>query len=1257
MAIRSYRDVLELDPTHSTSRRALERLYTRAERFRDLVALLEGDRADVEGKEAIELSYRIGDLYEHKLAEPGRAVDQYAEVLVEQPTHLRAQEALGRLLSEPSQRQRVAGLLEPVYTAQGAHVELARVLEVQLEELKDSGPRVSVLLRLGGLYERELRDVEAAFRALSRAVEADPADELAREEFQRIATSASKSQERAALLEAVLTRSEDVRVKTALLRELSYLWDVLVADPVKAIDAYTRLIASDPDEAETVLPAARALERLHTVAEDFSSLAEDLRKQVDFETDVDTKKTLLARLADLCEHQLDSVPRAIAAWSERLALDSTDATALLALERLYQGQSQWEELIAVLEKRDAVAHDQDEARVLCRRIGEIYETKLKDSDGAILAYEEVITRFGNDRETVQALARVYEATEQWSELLETVQTELSLATESQDRAQVRFRAAELMRVRTLATDAALDAYRVVLEEQPAHEGTIRALNEVVAAGGAARLEAARILVPHYEAVGDHDHLIRMLEVVAESEDESEKLDALRRAAEVAERKRNEAGRAYALMAKAAKAALNSSDLSVVLDDLHRLAHLSGRFEPYGQLLAELAPHISDEDIAITLLTRAAENAREQLGDRSLAREYYEKVLALRPEHEPALSALEALHEKAGDHRGLLAVLRKKAELAADVRDRTKLLLRQAELSAGPLDDVGAAITAYESVLEETQTAEVFTGLEHLYQRAGRHAELSAMYERQLDLEVGDPVVTRYRLAELWRKHLDNPERALDLYEAVLERSPVHEETTKALEVMLDQGVHAARAAELLEPVYLRRSKWPELTRSLEAQLANEESPERKKELLGRLGQLHEVQLEDLEAALETYARLFRVDPSDAHAWDTLGRLARVLGRQLRVAEVYEEYLDEVGVDDELSVKLAVAAAQIRDQHGQDLQRAGKLYQRAVNFNPTALPIASALEDVLVRRRDSEELRNFYRAQADAATDENRRVHCLHRLAQVTENELREHAAAIRIYQEILEVAAGDEPAIRELDRLLTEAGRYTDLAEHIGYQIGLAGDGTQEESQLKLRLARLYEERLDDVNLAVDTYEDILRQKPSHPEARAALERLCARQELLRRVADILAPLYEQAGEWEKQIWLAEKLVSSETDVAERSQLYGQIARLYEERGQNRESSMAAWRRALVTDPADDHARSELVRIASGLEDWDGLVQAFEEAIETTVDNAIKASLLGQVAETHDQKRGDPRAAIAAYERLVQVDTDDTAPLGQLESLLTMVGD
>ena len=53
----------------------------------------------------------------------------------------------------------------------------------------------------------------------------------------------------------------------------------------------------------------------------------------------------------------------------------------------------------------------------------------------------------------------------------------------------------------------------------------------------------------------------------------------------------------------------------------------------------------------------------------------------------------------------------------------------------------------------------------------------------------------------------------------------------------------------------------------------------------------------------------------------------------------------------------------------------------------------------------------------------------------------------------------------------------------------------------------------------------------------------------------------------------------------------------------------------------------------------------------------VIGNLLTTLARVHDEKRGDPRAAISVYERLVEHDPSDPTPLDALESLHTMVGD
>jgi len=774
LAIRAHQEVLDLDPSHAASRRALRRLYQRTERWRDLVALLQHELDEAGGQDVVDLTFELGTLHEQRLDEPGAAVDRYESVLMAQPHHLRAQEALERLLPTPSQRQRIAAILEPLYTSQGAHAELVQVLGVQLEDTSDPGSRVALLLRIAELRENKLRDPEGGFAALAEAVVTDPADGHARQELERLARVRGAQRERAEVLErAIEASSASSYLQAELQMELARLWGEAVGDAEAAETAWARLIEIDRDNPESVVPASEALARLHEDRGDHAALAQDLRRLVDFAPDPVARGGLLVRLAQLLEERLGDLPAAVEAHRERLDIDPGDREALLALERLYEQQEEWQRLIGVLQSRDAATSDPEEQRAIARRIGDVYERHLGDPDNAIVAYDDVVQRFGPDPETLGALARLYEAGESWQDLLETLQAHFDHADAPDERAELRFRIAELHREKTRELEAAIEGYGEVLEMTGGdHPGSIAALEVLLDdEDSLAKVAAARVLVPRLAAAGRHEGLLRALVVVGESDDAAERLDALRRGADVAREALGDQDQAFELTVRAVRQAAAEPDLAALLDQADVLTEKTGRYEEAARALKEVAGEILDGDQQVRVLLRVADLARKHLEDPALARDFYFRVLEQQPDHRVALDRLEELFEDRGESDGLLDILRRKTELASEPDQRVWLLLRQAELSEQELGDPPSAVEAYERVLEQVERGEAYDGLDRLYRKMERWEDLRALLERRLDAEVGDPKAVRHDLGLVLLDRLHDPERRVEVRRRGLDPVP------------------------------------------------------------------------------------------------------------------------------------------------------------------------------------------------------------------------------------------------------------------------------------------------------------------------------------------------------------------------------------------------------------------------------------------------------------------------------------------------------
>lgn len=1308
-AIRAYRDVLELDPEHQASARALERLYERTERWRDLVALLRNELDRANPDEQVGLTQRLGVLHEKKLGEPALAVDHYEQVLSYEPNHKYAREALERLMVNPGQRQRIARILEPIYEDRGDWAELVSTLEVQLEEVTDPGSLVALLTRIAELQENRLHDPALAFATMARAVETDPTDAHLREELARIAKMLGNERERAKVLEKALAASgELVSLQSELLYELAQLWDDEVGDVDEAESAYTRLIAVDPDDAEMVLLASRALERIHLGKGDYAQLAEDLRRQIRLEDDIDEQQRLLVRLADLLEEVLNDPAGAIAAHSQRLELDPSDVDAMRSLERLYEQEGEWQKLIEVLQTRDAAITEEDEQKAIAARIGAIYEEELGDVESAIVAYSDLLARFGQDRDTLAALSRLYEQAERWEELLDVAEQVYELAEDESARAAIRFQMGEILRTRTGELERAVESYAEVLELTPDHEGALASLGTLMGVGveptaeaqpaseetqdepaaegaedeaaaqaaeddsateeGAeaapsapavpmeVRIQAARVLAPRFEATAEYESLLTAYSVLAESDDPEERFTSLRRAAEVADVGLEAPSRAFELLGRAVRAGLAEDDLGQMLRELGRLAEACSRYADYAALLEEIVPDILDGELVVYALTEVADVARGRLEQPERARRLYEQVLEHEPENRDALSALEEL--TADDPPALLEVLQRKTELAETPAERVALLLRRAELNERQLDDPSAAIECFESALLETQPREAYDGLERLYERTERHHDLASHYERMLEDGVGEPVELRYRLGLTYLEKLDDAWTATEHFRRALDYDNRHEKTIAALERLMESEEHRTAAAEILEPVFLQQMDWPKVTACLEARIAAEVDTEERKAHLMRLGQIHEDYLEDLEGALESYARLFREDPQDEGTWDTLARLARVLERHDRLAEIYQQALDddELALDDETEAKLATMAAELHETRTGKLEEASGLYARALRIDPSDHGVFASLERVLEKREAWEELLALYREQSDFAAEDADRIALLRKSARLLENQLGRPEQAIEALRDILTIDPEDTNAIAGLDELLTAQERWSEMADHLRHQIDLAV-GQPEANDLKLRLAKLLEEKLEDLQGAIDVYEEITESDPHHADTVLALEELVTRPEHQLRITQILEPIYLTTDQWRKRIAIYEAQVTLNDDPYERVRLLTQIAELHEARSGDHALAFHAYARAMAAMPDDEEVRGNVDRIAAHLGAWDAHVAAYEEALAATDDPSVKATLLGTMARVHDEKRGDPRAAIETYERLIEAEPDDPSPLDSLEALHTMVGD
>ncbi len=1272
-AVDTWRRVIEEVPGQPEAVAALERIFYKVGRFRDLADLLESRLADAEGDDRIPLGFQLAQVLEHQLESPADALDRYAEVLEADSRHEPTRDALESLLASHVEadyesvalRARACDILEPIYASRGDWQNGIKLLQIRLGDAEGVAERVGLWVRIARAYESEASDERAAFEAYGAAFAEDygNADVLA--ELLRLAHGLDAWTELAGVLRAGLDDPDkammlDPVLKRDMLGRVAALYEEKIDDRMEAIAFNRRILDEDP----TDMQALESLDRLYLRVDDVHALAEIIGRRVELTLEPDARAALCFRLGELYELRLEDPAQAIDAYARvREEIDPDDLRAHVALERLHTGAGNWERLVEV--QLDHAEHLEDAgARIaLLFSAAGTYENALERPDDAVMVYRQVLDLDPENRDALAHLDRLYEMMEQPLELLEILDRERELARDDAERNGFEFRMGALQRDHIGDLMRAVECFQAVIGRAPKH-AEARAALEGLLAEPEVRLPAARILVPLYEKDGEwvklRDTLRLTLEELAGPD---EQVQTLERIALIEEAQLDDPAMAFGSLAEAYRISEADPRLEA---ELKRLAALLGDYAAFADLLADvvmLAPHRAVDihlEIAVVAATHL-DDAHRAIGD-------YRNVLAIEPDNRKALDALEALYDATGAPIDLVEILERKAELATELPERKLLLERIAGIQENELQDPEAGIETWRRLmLEDERDVAALDNLERLYRNTERWIDLSSLYEHRISITEGDAALAEfeYRLGRVCEIRLAEGERALELYRQVLSRAPAHPATRQALaELFADEdaamraGVDRLSVAGILEPLYRAEEDHAALVPVLEAQQSGAfGDPIARVETLREIARLEEQKLGDPAAAFETCGRVLRLMPDHTDNRADLKRLAGVTDRYDDLALLLEDVAGETP-DPLLRVSLLLELGAVLERHCHRDEQARDVYREVLGIEPDNKAAVGALVELFTRTAAWEALVGLYSELADNALDPDEQKTLYFRVCQLLEEVIGDVERAIVTYRRVLEIEPDNQKAFKELERFFREGQRWDELADLLRDEIQYASEA-DDRAALRHQLGEVLYARLGDPQGAVEAWRTVLfEDAPSHDASLAALEKVLADlaadpdEPLRQELARILEPLYADRERWADWVSVLEVQLHFQDDRWSRLETLRRIAEKQEEKLGSPESAFQAFGRAFREDYGNPDLQRELDRLGSQLQAWSLLVDIYEEGIDSFPDAQAAVGILLKVAHIHDAQLESPERAIESHRKVLELDEANVEALDALERIL-----
>ncbi|RME05059.1 MAG: hypothetical protein D6805_00880 [Planctomycetota bacterium] len=862
-------------------------------------------------------------------------------------------------------------------------------------------------------------------------------------------------------------------------------------------------------------------------------------------------------------------------------------------QRIYQAEKNYLQLALLFQTKAQHAANKTDAAQNLYSAAKIYLYHLNEKHQATQLLHQALEHSLQIPEIWHLLEQIYQEEKNFDNLQNLYEELEQRLPSSKDKITLLWKYAQFLEKKH--PEKAIQKYEKILTLQPLHQQALEKLSDFYFANGLSQ-----------KAV---DALETLLQVCGEKNPQKQR-EIFEKLATIYHKHFSLPQKAIPYYQKALE--LSPQNLSI-LDTLLELGLATSTYSYLPELLAHKATLVQDKDFQCKLYKQAAEIAKEQLQDLSLAAQYYQQAHKLSPQNLEILDQLHLLLYQKGKWREVTQILEKKLSLYLQ-QQKGELLLKTyldlAKIHQQHLFDLNKAAEYYKQALSiDFSNPTALQNLKIIYTHQEKWQKLLELHQERIEesIDIQDTVESYMEIAQIYHHYLQDYEKAKEAY-------------SQALHLQKNNQNILEKLSHLLKI----QKKYDELLTLYQQHLSP--PPSKQAEIHFQMGCIFQFAFGDIQKAKDTFSKAIQLHPPHLPSWQALEKILIEQSQWEELISLLEKKILNLPSQ---KVETYFKIAQIYWKKLQNFQQALHFAQKILEENSHHLPTLRFIQEALETQKPKNLplMENVLQKELDIASQKERKVHILFTLAKI--NYPKYPKKAENYLWQALYLEPSNMAVFEQLAKIYQEQG----------------------EDQKRLNLYRKFIPHIPDNGLRHKVYVEMANLLP--PEEKQEIQQALQEALKLQPTIPILQQLKNIIEDPQEKIKILNIALALPLKPQEATQYRLELAKLLCKKEKYEEATSLV-QEVLIQDPNQKKTVLPLLqKIYRSQENWKDYLQILKQQLQQTKQKEEKIQILTEMAHTSLKELYQPLEAAKYYWEILNLAPLHPEACKALESILT----